>query len=122
VKVKHNNHAGLLQPLQILEWKWEIISMEFIIDFPKTIKKHDTIMVVVDKFRKGDYFIPIKSNFKDKDVANVFTKEIFRLHGLPKAIVSNREANFTSRLWKILFVGLGTKLEFSTTYHPQTYV
>jgi hypothetical protein len=120
VKVEHKHPAGLLQPLQIPEWKWETISMDFITGFPKTIKKHDAIMVVVDKLSKATHFIPIKSTFKAIDVANVFIKEIFRLHGLPKTIISDRDAKFTSSFWKILFAGLGTQLEFSMAYHPQT--
>jgi hypothetical protein len=92
--------------------------MYFIIVFPKTIKIHDAVMVVVDKLRKKTHFIPIKSTFKAIDVANVFMKEIFRLHGFPKTIISHRDAKFTSSFWKILFVGLGTLLEFSMAFHP----
>jgi hypothetical protein len=74
VKVEHKHPAGLLQPLQIPEWKWETISMDFITGLPKTIKQHDAIMVVVDKLSKETHFIPIKSTFKAIDVANVFIK------------------------------------------------
>jgi transposase InsO family protein len=77
-------------------------------------------MVVVDNLSKETHFIPIKSTFKSIDVANVFMKEIFRLHGFPKTIISDRDAKFTSSFWRSLFAGLGTQLEFSTTYHPQT--
>jgi hypothetical protein len=70
--------------------------MDFIIGFPKKIKKHDAIMIVVDKLRKASHFIPLKSTFKAIDVANIFIKEIFRLHGLPKTIISDRDAKFTS--------------------------
>jgi hypothetical protein len=120
VKVEHKHPTGLLQPLQIPEWKWETISMDFITGFPRTVRKHDAIMVVVDKLSKETHFIPIKSTFKAIDVANIFMKEIFRLHGLPKTIISDRDAKFTSSFWKSLFVGLGTQLAFSMTYHPQT--
>jgi hypothetical protein len=74
--------------------------MDFIIGLPKTIKQHDAIMVVVDKLSKATHFIPIKSTFKAIDVANIFIKEIFRLHGLPKTIISDRDAKFTSSFWK----------------------
>jgi hypothetical protein len=114
VKVEHIHLVGLLQPLQIPEWKWEIISMYFVIGFPKTIKQHDAIMVVVDKLRKETHFIPIKSTFKSIDIANVFIKEIFRLHNFPKTIISDRYSMFTLNLWKRLFAGLKMKLEFST--------
>jgi hypothetical protein len=99
--------------LPIPEWKWEIISMDFITGLPKTIKQHDAIMVVVDKLSKETHFIPIKSTFKSIDVANVFMKEIFRLHGFPKTIISDRDAKFTSSFWKSLFAGLGTQLDLA---------
>jgi hypothetical protein len=106
VKVEHMHPAGLLQPLQVPEWKWETIIMDFITNFPKTIKKHDAIMVLVDKLSKTSHFIPIKSTFKAIDVANIFMKEIFRLHGFPKTIILDRDAKFTLSFWKSLFVGL----------------
>jgi putative transposase len=74
LKVEHRNPVVLLQTLQILEWKWEVISMDFITVLPKTTKKHDAIMVVVDNFSKAAHFIPIKSTFKAIDVTNVFMK------------------------------------------------
>jgi hypothetical protein len=111
--------VGLLQPIQIPEWKWEVISMDLIIGLPKTVKQHDAIMVVVDKLSKEAHFIPIKSTFKSIDVANVFMKEIFKLHGFFKTIISDRDTKFTSNFWRSLFAGLETQLEFSMAYHPQ---
>jgi hypothetical protein len=120
VKFEHRHLAGLLHPIQISEWKWEVISMDCITSLPKTTKQHDAIMVVVDKLSKAAHFVPIQSTYKSIDVANVFMKEIFRLHGLLKTIISDKDVKFTSNLWKKLFVGLETKLVFSTTYYPQT--
>ena len=77
-------------------------------------------MVVVDKLIKAAHFIPVNSTHKTDDMANIFMKEIFKLHGLPKAIVSDRDVKFTSNFWKGLFAYLGTNLNFSTAYHPQT--
>jgi len=82
------------------------------------VRQHDSIMVVVDKLTKSTHFIPVKSTHKTYDIANIFMKEIFRLHGLPKAIISDRDAKFTSNFWKGLFKDLGTQLNFNTTYHP----
>jgi hypothetical protein len=76
--------------------------------------------VVVDKLRKSTHFIPVKSTYKAIDIAQVFMKEIFKLHGMPKEIVSNRDMKFTSNFWKSLMVGSETKFLFSTAYHPQT--
>ena len=77
-------------------------------------------MVVVYKLRKDTHFIPVKSTCKAIDISNIFMKEIFILHGMPKEIVSDRDTKFTSNFWKSLMAGLETKLLFSTTYHPQT--
>ena len=96
VKVEHQHPAGLLQPLSVLEWKWEVISMDFITELPMTWRQHDSIMVVVDKMKKATHFIPVKSTHKTDDIAKIFMKEIFKLHGLPKAIVSDRDVKFTS--------------------------
>ena len=75
-------------------------------------------MVVVDKLMKVANFIPVKSMYKTDDIAKIFIKDIFKLHGLPKAIVSDRDVKFTSNFWKGLFPDLGTNLNFSTSYHP----
>ena len=84
-----------------------------------TWRQHDSIMVVVDKLTKVAHFIPVKSMHNTDDIAKIFMKETFKLHGLPKAIVSDRDVKFNSNFWKGLFVDLGTKLNFSTAYHPQ---
>ena len=75
-------------------------------------------MFVVEKLTKEAHFIPVNSTHKTCDIANIFMKEIFRLHGLPKTIVSNRDPKFTSNFWKRMFAYLGTKLNFITAYHP----
>jgi len=74
--------------------------MYFIIGFPKSTKQNDAIMVVVDKLRKASHFIPIKSTCKKTYITNIFMKEIFRLQGIPKKIISNKDAKFTSNFWK----------------------
>jgi hypothetical protein len=119
VKVEHQHPAGLLQPLPIPEWKWEIISLDFITGLPKTQKQNDSIMVVIDKLSKSAHFIPVKSTYKAINIAEIFMKEIFRLHGIPKMVISDRDVKFTSTFWKELFAGLDTNLNFSTSYHPQ---
>ena len=78
-------------------------------------------MVVIDKLTKASHFIPVKSTYKTNAIAEIFVKEIFILHGFPKAIVSDRDPKFTSNFWKCMFAYLGTKLSFITAYHPQTY-
>ena len=77
-------------------------------------------MVVVDKMTKATHFIRVKSTHKTDDIVKIFMKDIFRLHGLPKAIVYDRDPKFTSNFWKRLFAYLATKLNFNIAYHPQT--
>jgi hypothetical protein len=103
VKAKHRHLARLLQPLPIPEWKWETISMDFITVFPKSTKKNDTIMVVVDKLRKVSHFIPVKSTCKEIGISNIFMKEIFRVHGMPKEIISDIDTKFSLNFWKSMF-------------------
>jgi hypothetical protein len=120
VKVEHRNPSELLQPLPILEWKWETISMDFITGLTKSTKWNAPIMVVVEKLSKVVQFIPVKSNCKEIDISIIFMNKIFRPHDMPKEIISDRDTKFTSNFWKYLFASFETKLIFSTTYHPQT--
>jgi len=76
-------------------------------------------MVVVDKLSKATHFIHVKSTYKAINISHIFMKEVFRLHGIPKIIISDRDVKFIGKFWKILFKGLNTKLNFSTSYHPQ---
>ena len=87
VKAKHQHHARLLQPLPIPKWKWEVISMGFITGLPKSKKKNDSIFVVINKLSKEAHFIPLKSTYKAVNIADIFLKEIFRLHGISKVII-----------------------------------
>jgi hypothetical protein len=84
VKAEHRHPAGLLHPLPIPEWKWETISMDFITGLPTSTRHNDAIMVVVDKLSKSAHFIPIKLTCKAIDIAQVFMKEVFRLHACRK--------------------------------------
>ena len=119
VKAECKNLGRLLQPILIPKWKWEVISMAFITGLQRTVRQQDSIMVVVNKLSKVAHFIPVKTTYSASEVAQVFIKETLRLHGFLKNIISNKDAKFTSKFWKELFACLGTKLAFSTSYHPQ---
>ena len=94
--------------------------MDFITCLPKNFLHHDSIMVGVDKLSKVSHFIPVECTYKDVNIVDIFMKQIFRLHGVPKVIVSDRDTKFTGNFWKDLFKGLGTQLNFSIAYHLQT--
>ena len=89
-----------------------VISIDFITGLQFIVRQHDSIMVVVHKLTKASHFISVKSTYTTDVIAKIFMKEIFRLHGFPKAIVSDRDPKFASKLWKGLFAYLGTKLKF----------
>jgi len=94
--------------------------MDFLVGLPVTPLRHNCIMVVVDKLTKSAHFIPVKSTFNAPTIAQVFLKEIVRLHGVPWKIISDRDVRFTSIFWQSIHEALGTQLNFSTAYHPET--
>jgi len=112
--------GGLLQTIVIPEWKWEVISMDVITGFPKVVNKHDSIMVILDRLTKVAHFILVKSTFSTSYVGQVFIIDVVRIHGVPKKIVSDKDAKFTSKFWKELFASLGIELAFNTSYRPWT--
>ena len=120
VKSEHQAPVGKLHPLPILEWKWEKITMDFVTGLPRTQRKNDAIWVIVDRLTKSAHFLPIRWGCTLDQLAKRYVDEIVRLHGVPLSIVSDRDPIFTSRFWGSLQQALGTKLHFSTAFHPQT--
>jgi hypothetical protein len=120
VKIKHQKPGGMLQPLEIPEWKWEHITMDFVGGLPCNQKGQDSIWVIVDRLTKSGHFIPVKSTYKAPQYAAIFVEQIMKLHGVPLNIVSDRDPIFTSRFWKAFQKAMGTRLKMSTSHHPQT--
>ncbi|KAJ0661910.1 putative nucleotidyltransferase, Ribonuclease H [Helianthus annuus] len=120
VKIEHQRASGLLQQLEIPVWKWDDITMDLVTGLPKTLKKNDAIWVVVDRLTKSAHFLPIQEKYSASRLAEIFQKEIVRLHGTPVSIVSDRDPRFTSQFWKGFKRAWGTKLKYSTAFHPQT--
>ncbi|WVZ52748.1 hypothetical protein U9M48_003778, partial [Paspalum notatum var. saurae] len=119
IKAEKQRPAGLLKPLDIPMWKWEKITMDFIVGLPRTPKGNDSIWVIVDRLTKSAHFIPVKATHNAPRLAELYIQNVLRLHGVPISIVSDRGPQFTARSWKSLHEALGTKLDYSTAYHPQ---
>ncbi|KAL8121526.1 hypothetical protein AgCh_018308 [Apium graveolens] len=119
VKAEHQRPNGLLQPLEIPEWKWEHIAMDFIVGLPRTRANHDAIWVIVDRLTKSAHFMPINERFSLDKLVHMYLKEIVVHHGVPVSIVSDRDPRFNSRFWKSFQECLGRRLNMSTVYHPQ---
>jgi transposase InsO family protein len=112
-------YPGLLQPLQVPRQSWEVISLDFVEGLPLS-NSFSVILVVVDKFSKFAHFIALKHPYSAASVAQVFLDNIYKLHGLPVAIIPDRDRVFTSKFWQLLFQLAGTELQMSTAYHPQS--
>ena len=118
-KPDRSKYPSLLQPLPVPSSAWQIISMDFIEGLPKS-KGKNCILVVVDKFTKYSHFLALSHPFTAADIAKVFFDNIYKLHGLPDSIVSDRDRVFTSTFWQELFKLVKVSLRMSTSYHPQT--
>ncbi|GJW70220.1 putative reverse transcriptase domain-containing protein [Tanacetum coccineum] len=120
VKAEHQKPSGLLQQPEIPVWKWERIIMDFVSGLPKTLSGYDTIWVIVDRLTKLAHFLPMKKTDTMEKLTQIYLKEIVCRHDVPISIISDRDNHFMSRFWKLLQKALGTNLDMSTAYHPQT--
>ncbi|GJQ94151.1 putative reverse transcriptase domain-containing protein [Tanacetum coccineum] len=120
VKAKPQKSPGLLQQPEIPVLKWERITMDFISKLPRTPSGYDSIWVIVDRLTKYAHFIPMNEKFKMKKLTRLYLKEISCRHGVPVSIILDRDPCFASRFWGSLQKSLGTNLDMSTAYHPQT--
>ncbi|GKD45031.1 putative reverse transcriptase domain-containing protein [Tanacetum coccineum] len=120
VKAEHQRPFGLLQQPEIPVWKLEGIAMDFVTKFPRTSSGHDTIWVIMDRLTKSAHFLPMRKNYKMERLARFYLNEIVARHGVPISIISDRDSCFTSRFWQLMQEALGTRLDMSTAYHPQT--
>jgi hypothetical protein len=119
VKIEHQKPAGLLKPLEIPVWKWEDISMDFIVGFPQTLKGNNSIWVIVARLTKVAHFVPVKITFGTERLANLYVEHILRLHGAPKSIVFDQGSRFVTKFWRSFHKLMGTTLSYNTTFHPQ---
>jgi hypothetical protein len=120
VKAEDKRPAGLLKPLEISEWKWENIAIDFVVGLPRSPRGNDAIWVVIDRLTKVAHFLPMKQTSSAAYLVPLYIKEAVRLHGLPKSIVSDRDSKFVSKFWQSLHNAMGTKPDMSVAFHPQT--
>ena len=120
VKAEHQKPAGLHQSIEVPEWKWERITMDFVTGLPRTPKGFDAIWVIVDRLTKSAHFLPVKTTYGFAQYAQLYINEIIRLHGVPISIISDRGPQFTAKFWRAFQVAMGTRLDLSTAFHPQT--
>ncbi|GKC46535.1 putative reverse transcriptase domain-containing protein [Tanacetum coccineum] len=120
VKAEHQKPFGLLVQPEIPEWKWEKITMDFVTKLPKTTNGYDTIWVIVDRLTKSAHFLPMRETDPMEKLMKLYMKEVVTRHGVPVSIISDRDGRFTSLFWQALHKALGTRLDMSMTYHPET--
>ncbi|MCO5608753.1 hypothetical protein L7F22_062968 [Adiantum nelumboides] len=119
VKFERQKAPGLLQPLPIPDKPWESIARDFIFDLPRTPTRNDKIWTIICRFSKQAHFVPVRKKIKSDYMVKLFMHNIFKYHGMPQSIVSDRDPRMTSLFWKILFENMGFTFEFSSSFHPQ---
>jgi hypothetical protein len=120
VKADHLRPAGNLQPLSIIEWKWEDICMDFIVGLPCTSHGYNSIWAIIDCLTRSAHFIPLSTTYRVRQYAELYISHIVHYHGIPKTIISDRGSRFVARFWEQLHECLGTHLIRSSAYHSQT--
>ncbi|GKC96518.1 reverse transcriptase domain-containing protein [Tanacetum coccineum] len=120
VKTEHQRPSRLLVQLEIPQWKWDNVTMDFVTKLPKSSQGHDTICVVVDRLTKSAIFTPMRETDSMERFVRMYLKEVITRYGIPVSIICDRGPRFASNFWRSLQKALGTSLVMSTAYHPQT--
>ncbi|GKA22657.1 putative reverse transcriptase domain-containing protein [Tanacetum coccineum] len=120
VKAEHQRPSRLLVQPDIPQWKWDNITMDFVMKLPKSSQGYDTIWVIVDRLTKSAIFVPMRETDPMDKLARMYLKEVVTRHGIPLSIICDRDPRFASNFWRSLQNALGTSLDMSTAYHPQT--
>ncbi|GJW34789.1 putative reverse transcriptase domain-containing protein [Tanacetum coccineum] len=120
VKAEHQRPSRLLVQPDIPQWKWDNITMDFVMKLPKSSQGYNTIWMIVDRLTKSATFVAIRETDRLEKLARLYLKEVVMRHGIPVSIICDRDPRFTSHFWRSLQKALGTNLDMSTAYHPQT--
>ncbi|GJY53555.1 putative reverse transcriptase domain-containing protein [Tanacetum coccineum] len=120
VKAEHQRPSGLLQQPEIPEWKWDKITMDFITKLSRSRSGYDTIWVIIDRLTKSAHFLVTREDYSMEKLSRLYIDEIVARQGVPALIIFDRDGRFASQFWRSLHKDLGTRLDMSTTYHPQT--
>nr|GEX61025.1 reverse transcriptase domain-containing protein [Tanacetum cinerariifolium] len=120
VKAEHQRPSGLLVQPEIPVWKWDNITMDFVTKLPKSPQGYDTIWVIVDRLTKSAIFAPMRETDPLEKLAKLYLKEVVVRHGILVSIICDRDPRFISRFWRTLQKALGTSLDMSMAYHPET--
>ncbi|GKC43491.1 reverse transcriptase domain-containing protein, partial [Tanacetum coccineum] len=120
VKAKYQKPSGLLQQPKIPEWKWEKITIDFVSGLLITPRGYKSIWVIVDRLTKSAHFLPMKKTDSMEKLTQLYLKEVICRHGVPISIISDQDSRFASEFWRSLQKALGTDVNMSTTYHPET--
>ena len=116
VKFEYQRPSSLPQQMPLSEWKWDRLMMDFVVGLPRTSSGYD------DRLTKSAHFLPVKTTYGAAQLAKLYIERIVCLHGVLIFMVSNRGPQFTSQFWRKLQEELGTRLDFSTTFHPRPMV
>ncbi|GJT42586.1 putative reverse transcriptase domain-containing protein [Tanacetum coccineum] len=120
VKAEHQRPSGLLVQPDIPQWKWDNIIMDFVTKLPKSSQGYDTIWVIVDRLTKFAIFVPMRETDPMDKLARIYLNEVVTRHGIPLSVICDRDPRFASNFWRSLQNALGTSLDMSIVYHPQT--
>ena len=120
MKAEHQRPARLLQPLLVSEWKWDHITRDFVSGLSRASGGHNAVWVVVDRLTKSAHFLAMKTTDSMSTLSRLYVAEIVKLHGVPLSMVLDRDPHFVSNFWRGLQEAMGTQLNFSTAFHPQT--
>nr|GEU95534.1 putative reverse transcriptase domain-containing protein [Tanacetum cinerariifolium] len=120
VKAEHQNPSRLLVQPKIPQWKWDNITMDFVTKLPRTSSGYDTIWVIMDRLTKSAHFLPTREDDSMEKLTKIYLKEVVTRHGIPISIISDRDPRFALNFWRAFQKALGTRLDMSTAYHPET--